>query len=158
MGGGDLVLDYSLADPAHPCASMNLREVDEGELRYNCFAGDIIFKVGSADFSACWGWVTVLDFALCLRHVASALDGGATEERLDFTENEAEIIFTRSDSDVRIAATYTPDLAVVPFPAFVEGVNEFVRRVVRELERDYPDLATNAAAQAITKSPPGGAS
>jgi hypothetical protein len=154
----DLGLDYRLTDPVHPCDSACLREADEGELHYNCFAGDVSFTVGSADFSARWGWVTVLDFALCLWSVAAALDDGATEERFGFTENEDEIIFTRRGADVQIAATYTPDSAVIPLRSLVEGADEFAQRVVTELERDYPDLAANAAARAMLRPLQGGAS
>ena len=67
------------------------------------------------------------------------------------TENEAEISFTRRGADVQITATYTPDTAVVPLPALVQSIDRFARRVVAELEQDYPDLAANAAARAITR-------
>jgi hypothetical protein len=151
VGGVDFVLDYRLTDPEHPCAATSLRDVDEAELRYGCFAGDITFTVASADFSAHWAWVTVLDFALCLRSIGSALDAGATEERFGFTENDDEIIFRRSHGDVQIAATYTADTAVVPLRELVDAVQGFARRAVVELQRDYPDLAANAAAQAMLR-------
>ena len=36
------------------------------KLHYYAFYGDITFIVDGADFSAKWGWVPVLDFAVCL--------------------------------------------------------------------------------------------
>jgi hypothetical protein len=57
-------LSYRLSDES--CAKNALIDwatADEMTLRYYVFFGDQIFVIDGADFSARWGWVTILDFA-----------------------------------------------------------------------------------------------
>lgn len=49
----------------------------------------------------------MLDVAAALRHTVTQLAAGSAEGRLDFTEYDEEIIFTRDAGAIRITATYT---------------------------------------------------
>jgi len=61
-----ITLDYRLSPLPGDRTDRELVSASESELRYSLFLGDVVFRVGDADFSANWGWVPVLDFALGL--------------------------------------------------------------------------------------------
>lgn len=142
-----IIIDYRLADPARPCGDLQLKSATEADLRYDCFLGDIILIVGDADFSARWGWVPVLDFALCLKSVASQLEQPPYgEERFAFTESEAEIVFRRTDATLTVSASYTSAVADLAFTVFLKSVEGFLLRITRALARDFPEFSSNKTA------------
>ena len=141
-----IVLSFELSESWNRGSSgLDLRAADETTLRYRCFLGDVAFKVGDADFSARWGWVPVLDFAMSLRAIAASMvDAAKAEQTLEFTESDAEIGFEREGPIVKIEANYVPATAVVSYVDLSVAVEGFVARVVRELEQCFPPLAENA--------------
>jgi hypothetical protein len=100
-----VTLDYSLSPSFSRWATgVDLAAADETTLAYDCFCGGVTFVVEGADFSARWGWVTVLDFALSS---------------------------TGSD-EVKITASYTSDVVTVPATELHAASEAFLERVVAE--------------------------
>jgi hypothetical protein len=136
-------LDYILSSSwATQGRQVDLRTADEMTLRYDCFLGDVIFTADGADFSARWGWVPILDFALSLRSVVSALtcDDPAT---LDFTESDAALYFRRAGATVGLSATWAPATARVPHADLLHAATEFLSRVLADLTGAHPELGDN---------------
>jgi len=61
----------------HLGSDFSWETVPEWVLRYECFLGDVTFKIDNVDFSTHWGWVPVLDFALGLSSALGGLESGA---------------------------------------------------------------------------------
>lgn len=138
-----LTLDYQL-DPsgAARARTVDLALEDAGSLHYEWFPGDVIFHGEGVDFSARWGWVQVLDFALCLAKIAETLHavGQATYE---YTEATAALIFRLEGEDVVVSATYAPGVLRIPHAVFLDLAVRFAQRVTADLCRDHPRLAMN---------------
>ena len=64
--------------------SADLRDKGESELYCDQFLGDIIFRVDGSNMSASWGWIPIIDFAVCLSRIAEELQPSQTES-FDFT-------------------------------------------------------------------------
>jgi hypothetical protein len=146
-----VTLDYRL-DPAwgRHWEDLDLRAADEMTLRYRCFLGDVLFAINGVDFSARWGWVPVLDFALSMRTIVGGL-GAVGEETFEFTESEATIDFTRTDGGVRIDADYTSTVADVQYVELSLEAERFLARVIKELMSDHPELGENAFISAVSR-------
>jgi hypothetical protein len=146
-----ITLDYDLSPEWNRrTTEIELRSADETTLRYDCFLGDAVFVVDGADFSARWGWVPVLDFALGLRAIAGGLVSEA-EELFEFTESDAAIEFRRQGDTVRIEADYASAAAEVRHVEFSLQAEQFVARVVADLTGRYPDLASNPFVVALSR-------
>ena len=67
-------LEYGL-DPSwdRTPADRDLSTADDSELHYDLFLGDVVIQIDGVDFSARWGWVPVLDFAICFGACVLAL-------------------------------------------------------------------------------------
>jgi hypothetical protein len=137
------ILDYRL----DPVAVMETKRVDMASadstsLRYRLFPGDVVLKGEGVDFSANWGWVQVLDFALSLKSIEEKLEREGIAQ-FEFTESNAALVFRIDDGYVSISSTYAPGLLRVPLSDFSERVQRFVRRVIEELCTQHPRLALN---------------
>lgn len=119
-------------------------------LHYQHFLGDVFFRADGADYSATWGWVPVLDFALGLLRLVRCL-GPSDSGRFEFTESNASLTFQRSAQQVKISASYSASVAVVSCAELRSGVELFARRVVSDLVSMYPVLECNEAFQAFVR-------
>lgn len=137
-------LEYRF-EPKNLLRSMaDLSGATDSALRYHYFAGDQIFVTESADFSACWGWIPILDFARQLLDVSMALKGGASSARLHFTENVDWLAFLRLPAGaVEISGSYVEAKAQVSETEFSEVVAAHWLRVGMDLARRNPSLCTN---------------
>jgi len=138
-----LTLDYQL-DPivASKQSNVDLATAAPETLRYDLFLGNVVLHGDGADFSASWGWVPVLDFALCLKAIAEALEHSAAE-CFEFTESDAALEFRRDGKEVEVSSNYAPGMLRVPLPEFQEQVRGFARRVIGELATANLRLAAN---------------
>lgn len=136
-------LDYELSpDWNRSATGAELQCADETALRYDCFLGDVVLILDGTDFSAQWGWVPVLDFALGLRAVADGLDNGV-KELFEFTESDAAIVFRRQDDMIRVEVDYAGLAAEVSYVDFSLAVERFLARVVADLVNTCTELASN---------------
>lgn len=136
-----VTLDYKLSADWNP-HELDLRSADEMTLRYDAFPGDIVFRVDDADFSAQWGWVPILDFALALRTIVERLDGH-DRELFEFTESGATIAFRRDNGPIEISTSYAAAIARTPLFELSNAVDAFVERLAGALEEKHPELADN---------------
>ncbi len=128
-----LTLDYELPSRTE-VDERRLAAAKPIELRYDYFLGDIIFVVDGLDASARWGWVPILDFALCMDTIVDALAAGPrTDEQFEFTESSARITFRRVADSIEISTTYAEGRAVVPIPDLRLAVARFLQRLSRDL-------------------------
>jgi hypothetical protein len=134
--------EWSKALAATKAKEVDMASADSSLLRYHLFPGDVVVVDESVDFSARRGWVQVLDFASGLTAVEAALERN-DEARFEFTESDAALNFCLENGDVCVASTYATGLMRVGASAFRQQVERFVRRVVRDLCRQYPRLALN---------------
>jgi hypothetical protein len=143
-----VTLDYKLSTTWNP-HELDLRSADELTLRYDAFPGDVVFRVDDADFSAQWGWVPVLDFALALGAIAERLDDHDSE-RFEFTESDATIEFRRDDGPIEISASYAQSVARLPLFELTAAAEEFLARVTEGLASTHPELAGNEEFAGLT--------
>jgi hypothetical protein len=136
-----VTLDYKLSTDWNP-HELDLRTADEMTLRYDAFPGDVVFRVDDADFSAQWGWVPILDFALALRTIAERLEGH-DRERFEFTESGATIDFRRDAGPIEISTSYAGAIARTPLFELSNAVETFIEDLADALEAQHPELATN---------------
>lgn len=133
-------LDYRLRASAD---AAGLAAADETTLRYEAFLGDLVIRGGGADLSAPWGWVPVLDFALCLLDIVGRLRDGDGEAAFEFTESDDLIRFRRVSDEVEVSSTYSAGSFTCPTPEFVRSAAGFCARLARELQESYPALRDN---------------
>lgn len=136
-------LAYELGPAAGQLELDDWSGVDEIGLRYHAFLGDVRMVVEGVDFSTRWGWVTILDFAVSLRRSAESLRS-ASSARVDFTESDAEVRFTRSGSRVDVEASYVGGSASVDLDEFIAASEEFLAETIAELCAMFPGLDRNA--------------
>ena len=144
-----ITLDYKLSPAPGESTARELVSATESELRYSLFLGDVVFRVGDADFSANWGWVPVLDFALGLEGAARELLQGKEEAEFEFTESDSAIRFQRDQGDVFISASYAPHRTVVNLKDLVNAVRIFRKRVVDDLSLIHPQLRMNSTMRSL---------
>ncbi len=147
----DLHLDYcfdSAWNRAGNCADADLSSADDLQLRYDLFLGDILLLAGGRDFSARWGWVPILDFAVALSLAIAELRNSG-HSWVDFTENDA-LLRLRSEGDrVVISATYAEGTATPTLNAFLQAIRAMNARLVSDLETSYPSLTRSSAYQGL---------
>ena len=145
-----ITLDYRLSSRADDLTGQGLVSATEAELRYRLFLGDVALRVGDANFSADWGWVPILDFALGLEYAARELLHGKNEALFEFTESDSVIQFRRDEGDVVVSASYAPDTTVVNLEDLVKAAVEFRKRVVDDLLLIHPQLRMNSTMRNLT--------
>ena len=147
-----IIIDYELSASWNARAEqIDLASAGEIALRYSVLLGDIILVADSKDFSAKWGWIPIVDFAVSLRHIARdlAASEGAVAT-FDFTESDAWIRFRRDGSRVFITANYVACEACLPLEDLSFATDEFVSRVGRGVLRLYPSLREQSRHRALT--------
>lgn len=111
-------------------------------LHYYFFLGDVTFIVDGVDFSARWGWVPILDFAVTLSEVISELAENPYG-LFEFTESGDTIDFLLDDDRVKVSCTYVNEIAIVDYSILREQARSFAVRVLMELGDAHPLLKKN---------------
>jgi hypothetical protein len=121
----------------------DLATAEETDLRYYVAPGDVVLCTDQTDLSANWGWIPLVDFALALREIADALSEAEGSETFEFTESEATLQFDRVGDQVVITSSYAPGELTLPLSVFRDQVDEFARRLNKELLQKHPELELN---------------
>ncbi len=144
-------LGYQIRDDSYmETYAVKPEKLDEGNLLYQCFLGDIVFKGEGVDFSAPWGWVPVLHFALVMRDIAQGL-AKHPDEQYEFTESEATISFRKTDEAVQITASYAPGSIEVSLKQLTDSSEKLLDDIVSNLTKAHPDIKNNATLQRLVK-------
>lgn len=141
-----ITLDYMLRESPDP--GRDLKVVDENALHYDLFLGNVSFRVDDADMSTSWGWIPIIDFAVCIERIANGLKPRETQS-FEFTESENRIDFTLLNGMVEIRTTYVAPRARVPIEEFRRASREFLRRMLDDLTERHATLALNAYIRSI---------
>lgn len=144
-----IVLDYCLSPGwRNQLSSVDLQRASVEDLRYRFFLGDVFFKIGSTDFSAPWGWVPVLDFAIGLLYTVRTLADSA-QVQFEFTESEATLAFERIGEQIQIVASYSTDSVLILYEQLQQAVERFARKVLSDLESQDPTLSAARSFQSL---------
>jgi hypothetical protein len=148
----EIRLDYRLSGLSLELdRSADMAAVAEGELLYDHFCGDLIIEIGEFDFSARWGWVTMLYTAEVLGLAADMLAADVESSSfLDFTENGAKLFFDRYGDDVLVHANYDSGMVVVPYRDLDDALRRFAARLLAELSAEFPGVALNPFVKALS--------
>jgi hypothetical protein len=139
----EIVIDYELAPARHERGG-RLAEASEMDLRYDFFLGDLVFRIDSLDVTTRWGWVPLIDAAMCLECVVNELSAGKQESIFEFTESEQTILFVVDETRrVCVTATYVSGQACVSLDVLRGAVESFTTRVFESAFRRYPELRRN---------------
>ena len=140
-----LKLDYQLSGEwCRADSRPDLSGSDETTLRYNVLLGDVILRIDGVELGTDFGWVPLVDFAICLKQIAKELGVSLNAEAaFDFTESDASIRFERRGGNVEISPSYISASGSVPFDDFVSAVDAFVARVRTDLVGRFPSLSDN---------------
>lgn len=137
-----LTLDYVIGGAGLDPAA--LATADEMALRYECFPGDVLLRVGDVDLSARWGWVPLLDFAMALDDAVDGLTlAPDAREVVDFTESDATLVLARSGRAVALTASWAPGRPEVAFADLRSAAKGLLARLLTDLTTRWPQLADN---------------
>ena len=137
-----LVLDYRWTYPDR--AYRHIDTIGVADICYNMFEGHVLFSSGSADFSAHWDCISLLDFAAALLRAAEA---GLRKQRFDFeyTHSDDRISFASRNGDMIISASYAPGTIGLPPKHFRAATQDFARRILIDALGSNPRLRKNKA-------------
>ncbi|MBV8278107.1 MAG: hypothetical protein JO170_22990 [Verrucomicrobia bacterium] len=138
-------LDYRLNEDRETDWS----SVTEEDLRYRVALGNLVFHVGSKDFSAAWGWIPLVDLAASFAEIVRKLEAGSASETFEFTESDAWIRFERKGEKVLISTSYGEGVAEIALHSASAAVKSFRERLRAELDRRHPQAAHNAAVRKL---------
>jgi hypothetical protein len=130
--------------------SVSLDTIDAMSLHYDYFLGDILFRVGEHNLDADWGWVPVLDFAICMRKIVHLLDAGKPQV-FEFTESDAYIKMEREGSRVVLYTNYKLGSPSVPvsYHKLDSAVEHFYKDLIAYLTKEFPTLKKNSYIQSL---------
>ena len=138
-----VILDYNLRNSElSRLQTVNWRNVDETDLDYYLFKGDILFRVDNANFDAGWGWIPILDFATQIFKIVAELKM-VERNAFEFTESDAAIKFELRRNLVVISSNYSPDEGKINYEELHISVSGFLHRVLTELGTHFPELRKN---------------
>ncbi|HVQ44582.1 MAG TPA: hypothetical protein VMT30_06475 [Candidatus Saccharimonadia bacterium] len=116
--------------------------LNETELTWYCFLGDIRLKDNLVDLSTRREGLPLLNFALAMTEIAEDLRSHA-KATYNFTENAEEINFSKNGSMIQITATYTHGTVEVPHPEFSKAADKCLLDTYSGLTARYPGLKKN---------------
>lgn len=134
-------LDYILASPTFGVRDYST--VSEDFLHYSAFPGDIIFTSEDVDFSARWGWVPILDFAICWYRLAMNICK-ETSQQFGFTESAAFIRMQTLDKrTVLITTSYAQGSISIAVDELQRHARTFLAKTILDLCVINPTLEQN---------------
>ena len=142
-----VILDYSF-DPEElkKLEVFDFEKLTGTDLDYHLFCGSIFLRANGISFDASWKWIPIFDFCVRMNKVVAQLQN-QKQVVLEFTENEATIVFERENSFVRLKGQYANADAQVLLQELKEAVRSFSCKLVRELIEKWPMLLDSAAFQ-----------
>jgi hypothetical protein len=143
-----IVLDFRIDQTLNQNISDDeLMSATETDLRYRLVLGDIVFHVNGKDFSALWGWIPLIDFAVAMNSLANELmDMSTSRVEFDFTEVNDTILFERTidqPSTVSVSCSYSAGQSTVAISDLRQAISQFARKLRKEALCRWPNLAKN---------------
>ncbi|MBV9997560.1 MAG: hypothetical protein JO015_00445 [Verrucomicrobia bacterium] len=136
-----LDLSYRLLTPYEEFPDPDdLAKATEVDFRFRVALGDLILAAPPSDFSARWGWIPLIDFAVSVREILSHLKRGGARSQFEFTESEATLTFVRHETGLVITASYAPGEIPIPLSSFEERLRWFEGGLRADLVKNQPAL------------------
>lgn len=127
------------------------------DLRWYYFLGRLSITHSGIDIGPPWGWVPLFDAMYCVQQVMVFAQGGDSLGRIDFTENDESIGFELDQHGaLRVTPSYLDTELWCPAAEFVASGADFIRRELRRVTTEYPDLAGNEHVQELARYVDGG--
>lgn len=134
-------LDYSFdPDELKKLDQFDFRKLTLTDLDYYLFGGNIFFRIDGVSFDTPWGWIPVLNYCVRMCLVLLELQEQG-ESVLEFTENDAEISFTREADGVCVSADFLNAAASTCLSELRVAVKHFAGKLLRDLLHRWPSLA-----------------
>ena len=125
--------------------SLDTTRIDDVSLRYNLFLGSLVLKEENNSISMNWNWIPLIDFASCVFVIYNNLIvKNNAKEKFEFTESEAEIIFSRNENIIKITTSFSNDVLEISLADFQYAVTKFYKNVVFDILEINPTLRDNA--------------
>ena len=144
-------LGYTILDNRKEHTRRDLRLVDDGDLHYSYFLGDVQIVIDNVDYSTNWSWVPVLDFFICTCQILRNVQEGK-KELFEFTESDETLCFALNHGYITISASYTSGEARIGHTELLNGFNETLRRVIAEISTEYPEIRKNSYFSRLMKT------
>jgi len=109
------------------------------DLDYSLFCGSIFLRVDGVSFDATWKWIPIFDFCVRINEVLLQLRSQG-QAVLEFTENEATLVFTAEGSWVFLKAQYANAQARVQLQQLEDAIRHFSDKLIRDLIGRWPPL------------------
>ena len=133
-------IKYSYSGNNHP----DVINADETALRYNHFLGNLTLKKGNDSIVLDWGWIPLVDFALCLQVISKTLLQKAIgEEEFEFTESDAKIIFKKNGDVIRVSASSSNGVLEMGCEDFQNAANKFYKDIILNALNENQMLRSN---------------
>jgi hypothetical protein len=106
----------------------------ENDLRYNHLLGNLVFQTPEHKLVMNWGWIPLLDFAICVNAISKNLcQSTKSREIFDFTEADKKLDFERSHDRVYIRGSFSDTELDLDFSVFQKGVDQFYASLLNEI-------------------------
>jgi hypothetical protein len=125
-------------------ADSDLATVSRPDLIQGAFMGDAVVELAGTDLSTRFGWVTLLDWCLCLSATVRAL-ADSKISHFSFSESDDFMSFRRDGERLYAACSYRHGIAVVTFVEFADAVAAFAAEKIRWVSVNYPSALANPA-------------
>ena len=137
-------LDFSLQPPSRRESETDFASVRVLSLHYRYFYGDATFVINEVDLSTRGGFLTLVDFAVELDRIATALLANDDSAQVyNFTESDDSISFRRKQEVIEVSSSYAPGVASAgPSELSIEA-RLFLLRVLNDLIVRHPELGRN---------------
>jgi len=133
-------INYQLSLGFQP-ENLDFARMDESDLRYGFFTGSVRFCGRDVTLRFDWGWIPLIDFAICLSDIGRNLSQTETGiEEFTFTESDDTISFKRFNDLLQIEASTSDQIVYTTSSEFQNAVVNFCNRVFLDAISRYPDL------------------
>lgn len=116
--------------------SVDLNRIDEADLRYNWFTGDVHFINDTIELV--FDGITIYDFIINFRNTLNELKEGDSSE-FDFTESDSLVLFKKRGERIEIFSQLTNKRIKPSFSALKTEGKEFIKSFCRDLIHFYPN-------------------
>lgn len=103
-----------------------IEHLTEDEVHYNFMLGDAYLVSYDVTISIAWGWIPLLDLAICFAFIVNILKNKEeASQEFEFTENDHTLRFTRQKDTLTIIPSFSSLIIKTTFSDFETAVHDF---------------------------------
>jgi len=119
--------------------------ISEEEIQYNFILGNLVLFSSEVKIDMEWEWIPLLDFAYCLKRIASNLQtSDISREYFEFTENAETLEFLREGEQVRISTSFSSAIIATTLTEFGVAIDGFHFAISEYIRSNIPNPPTKA--------------